>query len=354
MKPGLVRRVVPLAVAAVLVSPIPAFADAPSGEWRHVQVTGLESPALYGVSAPNRGHAWAVGSQASGSEPLVLRWRHGTWTPQSVPEGTAPELVDVDARHPADVWAVGQGGGDATAKSLHWNGRTWTAVPHPSETPMAVSIDSRGSAWSAGIGADGSKVFRYRAGEWADQGLTVPSGALLNAIAARTPEDVWVGGAPSSGGGTALWRYDGESWNHMSWPSTWPHWVLQIVPVGPDDVWFYTLPMDPLFSGPELVHWDGSAFTATKTPSPYERVGTFASDVGFLGDIASDGRGGIWLQDSQSRYYRHYDGATWTNVPRPPAAGWPYMYDLEQIGRTGSLWGAGLGAGDLLNIDRFR
>ncbi|TDC97268.1 hypothetical protein [Actinomadura sp. 7K507] len=338
------RAAVPVAAAALLVSPAPALADAPPGEWRSIEVTGLQSPRLYGVTAPNRGNAWAVGTQAGYSEPLMLRWRGGAWRPQAVPEGTAIELVDVDARHPADVWAVGQG--DTTAKSLHWNGRAWTAVPHPADTPMAVSIDSSGSAWSVGnYDPVGGGVFRYEDGEWADQGLTVPFGFPFNAIAARTPRDVWAGGA------AGLWHYDGETWQQMAWPYESASWILQIVAVSADDVWFWTLPRGPLFPPPELVHWDGESVTKT-VPPDHGGMGTFADDIGFLGDIASDGRGGVWLQENRGGRYLHYDGATWTAIPRPGANN--QVFDLEQMGGTQSIWSVGLGTGDLLNTDRFR
>lgn len=351
MRSVLFRRAVPLAVAAVLVTPATALAGAPRGEWRSIEVTGLQSPRLYGVTAPNRGHAWAVGTRADYSEPLMLRWRGHGWRPQPMPEGTPPELVDVDARHPADVWAVGQGGGDATG-SLHWDGRNWTLVPHPADTPMAVSIDSRGSAWSVGnYDAGGGGVFKYDDGEWIDQGLTVPAGLPLNAIAARTPRDVWAGGM------AGLWHYDGESWEQMSWSDERGGWVMQIVAAKAGDTWFWTMPVGPLFPPPELVHWDGDTFTVIKPPPLSSGgVGTFADDVGFLGDIAADGRGGIWLQDNRGRGYLHFDGTTWTSVPQPTdeSGRRSLVFDLEQIGRTRSVWGVSLGIGDALHIDRFR
>ena len=59
---------------------------------------------------------------------------------------------------------------------------------------------------------------------------------------------------------------------------------------------------------------------------------------------------------SRTAYYRHFDGTTWTSVPRPAndLGGWPQVYDLAQVGRTASVWGVGPGAGDRLLIDRFR
>ncbi|MBD2894486.1 hypothetical protein amrb99_34110 [Actinomadura sp. RB99] len=363
MRTALARRTAPLALAAAAVVTATAagtsgtaLADAPPGAWTSTDVTGLTAPALYGVTAPDRGHAWAVGTQSSSSAPLILSYRHGAWTPQAAPAGTAPELVDVASGGPSNVWAVGQGGGAATAKSLHWNGRAWKAVDYPRPQPMAVSVDSRGKAWSIGSNTDGSgaAVFRRSGGTWADKGLSLAGGGMLDALAARTPKDVWAGGLGPSGDG--LWHYDGTGWTQMDIPGDWPQWVLQIVALSPDDVWFYTIPQDPLFSGPDLVHWDGTAFTVTKTPSPYEQVRPFAQDVGFLGDIASDGRGGVWLQDSRTAYYRHFDGTAWTSVPRPAndLGGWPPVYDLAQVGRTASVWGVGPGAGNRLLIDRFR
>ncbi|WP_146778866.1 hypothetical protein [Actinomadura craniellae] len=345
----LVRRTVPLALAGALVTALPgrALAEPPPGQWVPAATPALAAPAaLHGVTAPNRRAAWVVGSEAGATVPVVLRWNGTAWDRQAVPAGTAPELVDVDARGPANAWAVGQSANPADVRALRWNGRAWRAVPYPLAKPLGVSVDSGGTAWSVGCTESDCAVLQRQGGDWVrhDPGIS-PS-----AIAARTPHDVWAGGT-----GGPLARYDGTAWTPVPLPGQWPHWVLQILPLAANDVWVYTLPFDPLFSGPRVLHWDGTTWTEHQPPPPssLQQVGALADDPGFLGGIASDGRGGLWLQTNRDTYYHHFDGTTWTRVPRTqPIPTRPTMYGLAQIGNTRSLWAAGHGPTPL--IERFR
>lgn len=356
---SLVRRTVPLVLAATVPGVIfsgQAFAAPPPGEWTVSTPPALTQPAaLYGISAPRPDTAWAVGSEANGTGPVILRWDGRAWSRTPVPAGTAPELVDVAARGPERAWAIGQSGEAGDTRALRWNGRAWKAVPYPSDLPLALSVDSGGAAWSVGCagGISDCAVLHHRNGAWIrrEPGFAI---APLT-VAARTPGDVWIGGN-SEGGRSPLGRYNGETWEPVSFPSQWPTMVLQILPVAADDVWVYTLPFDPDFSGPTLMHWDGSTWTEHRPPRPggSQPVRAFVEDPGFLGNIASDGRGGIWLQTNQTGFHQHFDGTDWTEVPRStPIPGGPVIYDLAQVGGTRSIWGAGHGAGTPV-IERFR
>ncbi|WP_018657302.1 hypothetical protein [Actinomadura flavalba] len=334
---------------AVGLVPGQAAAAPPPGTWTAVPYPALAQPGarLHGITAPGPRTGFAVGTEDGESEPVALRRVGATWTRQALPATAPPNLVDVDARSPADAWAVGQSPDPATPRALHWNGLRWKTDPLPLPTPIAVSVDSSGRPWVAGTKGgegDGSAVYRRTGAGWV-KSLDLPPGELLDAISARTPRDVWAAG---SGGGTlALHHYDGTAWRAVSYPASWPQWVLQIEQVAADDVWFYVLPMDPMFSGPNLVHWDGTAFTAHRVPRGAGGVTAAISDPGFLGDLAADGRGGVWVSRNDDGRLHHFDGAAWTSVPNPAPG---QVYDLARVRGTRQVWGAGTSP----SILRFR
>ncbi|MFC0039389.1 hypothetical protein [Actinomadura rayongensis] len=358
MQPTLTRRsaLTAAALTAVLaLGGLPAAQAAPPpGTWTATPAPALTAPSsLHGVAAPDPAHAFAVGMEAGETAPVLLRRVNGVWTRDPAPAGIVPKLVDVAAGSAANVWAVGQRVLDdrVPARAVHWNGRRWKPVELPLLTPMAVSVDGAGKPWVTGVNFnenDGSAVYRRRAGTW-EKSLDLPAGTTLSAIAARSPRDVWAGGlASSSTDPTALYHFDGSAWTRVEWPGTWSRWVMQIAPVSAHEVWFYEMPLDPLFSGPALVHWKDGVFTEHKIPAPGSGGLTAqVADPGFLGDITLDGAGGVWLQNNRENAFLHFDGTSWTRVAKPSTPG--YLWDLTREPRTGTVWAAG-DAGTLLRF----
>ncbi|MFC6880091.1 MULTISPECIES: hypothetical protein [Actinomadura] len=347
------RTAVPLALAAasVVAAGSQALAAPPKGAWTS-SVPALTRPAaLYGVAAPKRQVAWTVGSEAKGTKPVVLRWDGTTWKRDAVPGGIAPEIVGVASNGKRNAWAIAQSGAPDDARSLHWDGLSWKAVPYPLPLPLAVSVDSGGTAWSAGCAEQQNDcaVLQYKGGQW------VRHPALpLATVAARTPRDVWAGGAGDWTDKTGLRHYDGRTWTKVEFPTQWSQWILQIVPVSAREVWVYTLPQDPLFSGPTLMRLKDGVWTEHKPPRPTVQARASIIGNGFLGRIAPDGRGGVWLQTNQTDSYQHFDGTSWTKVPRSlPFDGAPFMYGLAQVGSSRTVLGAGYG-GAVPVIERFR
>ncbi|WP_030172886.1 hypothetical protein [Spirillospora albida] len=346
-----------LATALLAATPAaPAAADPPDGAWTSTVPALTQPAALYGVTAPRTRTAWAVGSESDGTVPVVLRWDGSSWTRDPLPPGTAPALMGVSSNGPRNAWAVGQSSDPADTRSLHWDGRSWKPVPYPLPTPLAVSVDSRGGAWSAGCQTEADcAVLKYTGGAWTEQDIGLDPLPLAT-VAARTPRDVWAGGSGDASDPTALRRFDGRTWQDIDFPTRWPQWILQILPVDRDDVWVLTMPFDPLFSGPTLMRYKDGTWTEHKPPRPAAAAARFTpADPGFLGRIAADGRGGVWFQGNQAAVYQHFDGTAWTSVERalPPGGGIPSIYELTQVGRGRTVLGVGHTTREPV-IERFR
>ncbi|TDB91370.1 hypothetical protein [Actinomadura sp. 7K534] len=314
----------------------------PSGGWADVPIPPLSGRAqLFGIAAPDPWHVIAGGTenafQPDAAAVMLHRGLRG-WTRAPLPEGLAV-VNDVRARHFADAWALASGP-DASARTdlLHWNGRRWSTAAGPADQQLyAIELDGTGALWATGITADGATVSVRRHGRWTNS-LSVPGTAGLSAIAAGGPSDVWVGGIGGSSGPTPLWHFDGTEWTRMPWGTTYTHWILQIEHVAPDDVWFYALEQHPLFPPPTLHHWNGSEFTVHRMPGPSDPLGGVRpmSAIGFLGSIASDGLGGVWVSSPyDTSHLLHFDGASWTRETPPIGV---TAYAMTRVPYTTTVW----------------
>jgi hypothetical protein len=315
----------------------------PPGEWVDVPVPPPSGRSqVFGIAAPDRWHVFAGGTENAFQPDARAVMLHGTprgWTRAVLPEGLAA-VNDLRARHAANAWAVAAGrNAEERTDLLHWNGRHWTTVAGPAgERLQAIDLDRTGGLWATGFSGDAATVSVRRHGQWTNT-LVLPESSVLNAIAAGTASDVWAGGiGDSQSATTPLWHFDGTDWTRIPWGSPWPHWILQIEYVAPDDVWFYALEQHPLFPPPTLHHWDGSAFTVHAIPGPSDPVGAVEpkSAVGFLGSIAADGRGGVWLSGPHDpAHLLHFDGASWTRATPPVSV---TAYSMTRVPHTTTMW----------------
>ncbi|GAA2266040.1 hypothetical protein GCM10010402_22240 [Actinomadura luteofluorescens] len=321
-----------------------AYAAEPSaGEWVDVPVPPLAGRShLLGIAAPDPWHVFAGGTENAyqpDSRAVMLQRTPRGWTRAAMPEGLVV-VNDVRARHAADVWALAAGrNAQERTDLLHWNGHRWTAVAGPEgELLQAIEVDRTGGLWATGISGDATTVSVRRHGQWTNA-LTLPQPSGLNAIAAGSASDVWAGGyGESQIGPTPLWHFDGADWKRTPWGSEWAHWILQIEYVAPDDVWFYALEQHPLFPPPTLHHWDGSAFAVHRLPSSSDPVGEVRpkSVMGFLGSIAADGRGGVWVSSPYDpAHLLHFDGTSWIQATPPLGV---TAYSMTRVPHTGIIW----------------
>ncbi|MHB8894276.1 MAG: S8 family serine peptidase [Candidatus Geothermincolia bacterium] len=146
--------------------------------WHPAGVGNPDDPELYGVSAYDESHIWAVG--ASGS----INFCDGSqWSIQS--SGTTYTLRDVSAEDSTHVWAVGDHG-----TILFFNGTTWTQqASGTTENLQGVCVDAEDVGWAVG---DHGTVLKFDGSSWVRQSLGIT--ANLSDVSAIYKYLVWIAG----------------------------------------------------------------------------------------------------------------------------------------------------------------
>jgi hypothetical protein len=251
-------------------------------------VPGSPPYALRAVVATSARDAWVFGPDKA------ARWNGNSWSSHSLGRGFVP--ADADGTGPRDIWAVSPAAG-----FRHWDGATWKRVRTPGGA-KAVDAYRPGEAWAVGSRDLAPAVMRWDGASWTDvelPTLTLPSpdaAAELNDVAVLSPSDVWAVGDVS---------WEGANQNG-------------------DDV---------TFSRTLLLHWDGSAWTAT--------VGT-ANGQSYA-QVEPDGSGGVWIAQSHwNSTLWHVVGGNWTSTPVPRRTGMDAaLYSIVRRPGGTTLWGAG-------------
>jgi len=275
--------------------------DGSSGGWALVpspNALALNSY-LYGVAALAPDDVWAVGGTDQAGPPyqsLVEHWDGTSWSivaPASFPG----VLYGVVALGPTNVWAVGTEGYPGRGLIEHWNGTTWTA------TYLRFGAVLRGVA-AIGPRAIWAVGQRY--------GRTNPFGDT-----------------------TLTMRFNGKGWtqvpspNPLSGNDTDQNWLTSVSAVAANDIWAVGRygnhdggPLDQTL----VEHWNGSRWSVVPSPDP----GGSSLDDDLWG-VAARGSGDVWAVGGVGAFLNpefsspltlHWDGSGWTQVGvSAPAAG---------------------------------
>jgi hypothetical protein len=257
----------------LLPKQIPHAATAPGGAWE----TTFDS-----TSSGWAHYEFRYGGGYGSGVPVFARWYGGRWT--FVPAATSPDaaatrpkLQAIDSVSPSAAWAVGnystQSEDSAGAAIQQWNGRVWKNVDHPALTRAdatlnAVSARSRDDVWAVGRQSTGdgrlaSLILHYDGKTWTE--LPGVSGVLaeLSSVSARASDDVWAVGweRKSSAFAPAALHWDGKSWSAATTPSAAWTMPTAVYAAGPDDVWVTAMAPADGSTQPPLQHWDGTSWT---------------------------------------------------------------------------------------------
>lgn len=220
---------------------------------------------LYSVVALGPNNVWAVGTEDYPGRGLIEHWDGTTWTATYL--RYAALLRGITSAGPKQLWAVGQRYGRTnplgdTTLTLRFNGNIWQQIP----SPNPLSGNSNDQNW-------------------------------LTAVSAVSANDVWAVGRDANHDGGPLDQTLIEHWNGARWSvvqspdpggSSQDNDLWGVVAVASGDVWAVGGVgsfLNPSFSSPFAVHWDGTGWS---------QVGVAAPAVGeFLGVAAEPFGAGI-------------------------------------------------------------
>jgi len=285
--------------------------------WRLVHAAIPPGASLESVSASGARDVWAVGMRRNLSQLIEHRERE-RWhvMPAPRPGGI---LHAVAARTPRDVWAVGtrkRGPGFETLIE-HWNGKKWTVVTSPSP-PVA-----RGQR-------------RY---------------AILEAVAAISPSDVWAAGnsiigVPATASRTLIEHWNGRRWTIVSSPNVTSSgltndFLFSVSGGRRDDVWAVGSWGDYLAGGfggkgdhALALHWDGRRWSLSATPALRQRS-LLSGVTAVAGPAWAVGERG--LQPDQHTLIERFDGKRWSTASGPPG----FSLSAVSARSGGGAWAVG-------------
>ncbi|WP_433328826.1 hypothetical protein [Spirillospora sp. CA-294931] len=285
---------------------VPASAEC--GCWRFVRPEGRPPGAvLTEITAPTETAAWAVGVRAEA--PYVLAWNGSRFREIQVPVPAGTALEGISAASASDVWVVGTAKG-GTGHTAHWTGRAWRGGTLRGAVLRAVEARTPSEVWAAGGRGGTGAIWRWNGHKWAPVPLR-DRVEELTSLSARAAGDAW-----AVGGRASVLHWDGRAWTRVRGPQLPAGATLtDIAAPRPGEAW--TVGTTP--SGGALVlRWGGKSWTSL--PAPGAR----------LHSITGDGRAGVWVggEDAVGRpLLAHWAGARWA-VSRPPVPG----------GGRGTVW----------------
>ena len=163
---------------------------------------------LYGVSALNANHAWAVGENGT-----ILFYNGTSWSRQA--SGTTYDLHSVSAADTTHVWAVGESG-----TIIFYNGSSWK--PQDSGTYYdlySVSAVDATHVWTVAGGQDDNgfgfgTIFFFNGTSWSPQYNATSYPMSVSAVDAT---HVWAVGDELGGGHNCqILFYNGTSWTEQA------------------------------------------------------------------------------------------------------------------------------------------
>lgn len=292
---------------------------------------------------------WAASGQG------LLRWNGSFWAIDPTAARTSYSALAL--RSPGDGWAIGYP--DGKQALFHWDGTTWTptllpdwsrllgvantgdgkgvivgyngltghkspgagwALQAPELGEAAISVDAAadGEPWLAAMGG---VIWRWNGTTWVEQGDS--NAYLANFIKVYGPDNAWVGGIEGFVG-----HWDGTQWVNRGEKTD--KVIYNIQQLGPNDVWaaggMFANEGGELVPYPELMHWNGTAWTRPDLGSPRTLFRSMA--VFGPADIWASGYGGFMF---------HYDGQAWTNYAIDTES-----YILSLAGKAANdIWGVG-------------
>jgi hypothetical protein len=240
---------------------------------------------------------------------------------RGAPVGSVPaiqgQLEGVSADSASDAWAVGWYFNSAEVQQpmiVHWNGTAWSQVPAP----------------SPGAGS-----------------------AVLSGVSALSPTDAWaVGGFTNSAnvGQTFIVHWNGTAWSQVSSPDPGPKGdrLTSVSAVSPADIWAVGNDITSASVQKTLiVHWNGTAWSQMKSPSPPDSVGASLSSVSAVSGSNAWAAGSFTPLTPVATVHSltlHWNGTAWSRVPSPNPGNYAQLTGVSALSGA-DAWAVGVSHG---------
>jgi hypothetical protein len=287
----------------------------------------LSENELNAVSADPSGDAWAVGfDYRHGSRALILHWGGTAWFSEQPPFSRRSLLLGVGVDSAQDAWAVGRhysASGVPQTLALHWNGSTWSRIDAPSpgsrwDDLWAVTARSPTDAWAVGAYANGNGVvyhaliLHWDGHAWSRAATPRGRSTQLFGVTALSKDDAWAVGEKHCA--PVAWHWNGHTWSDVPVRRKGCSSLSAVSADSSSDAWAVGNSTGglPVHVHSFTVHWDGTAWTHVKSPTP---TLTYA----FLSGVAAISASDAWavgrFKDNHTGSYRplilRWDGTRW-------------------------------------------
>ena len=346
------------------------------------------SNTLGGLVRFGTGDVWAVGQASSPSyagchgRTLTLRYNGSAFV--EVPDTHTAICATVDGvggTGPSDIWAVGSAGNGRDTHLRHWDGSGWTVVSGATITPPppgraqrstglnAVAARTPSDVWAVGRAeyADFSRsalIEHFDGAAWSLKAAAGGTGSVLDGVVALAANEAWAVGRAAGGSGTVtlVERWNGSAWTAVPSPNASVQNALHGVAGTSGDLWAVGEATKSFTDGVSttrtlIEHWDGTAWT--RVPSPNVGAGNNA-----LSGVVARGAADVWAvgyDDDvtgdipvRKTLTLHWNGSRWSVVASPNAgSGDNWLSDaVSASGTAGQVFANGNSAAGTL-VERF-
>jgi hypothetical protein len=319
---------------------------------------------LYGAAATSPCDVWAVGRFAGRA--LIEHWDGQSWktVPSPTPSGAAPaadtQLNAVSATSPTNAWAVGRynpASGPGGTLVEHWDGTAWT-VQHEGVRSgfTGVATTSATEVWAVGDRG----ILHWDGTSWSQRVPPGPFGELV-AVSAVSATDVWAVGYVESGESrTLIAHWNGHHWKAIRSPNPGvvADYLYGVSAVSPNDVWAVGYYVD---HGPQrtlIEHWDGRSWKTVPSPNPVAGQLSYGNQLAAVSATSAHnawavGAGKAGPNQPTVDIAEHWDGTAWTAQRTPAAPGFGVLDAVAAVSDS-DAWAFGL-YGNLQHalIERF-
>ncbi len=216
--------------------------------------------------------------------------------------GSEADLLDIWASSPSDVFVVGAKPDGAGGEILRYNGRWWKSMPNPLRGAVnGVFGSGYGDVYAV---TDEGEIAHLVGKHWK---IVHTVDTVLTSGWASGPNDVHVVGS-----GGLYTRYDGSSWDSMTWPNDE---FIGVRGAGVAGAWVFGKHVVLFVDSMRVDDWE------------------YADNVGGHNAVASNHADDLYIVGDGGRLVRH-DGVYWTDFEVEDPRGYPGP-DLFDVSMTG-------------------